>query len=110
MNGVKQSDVRDRRKVHAFCGTVIDLRNVTNIISESNVGVGKGNFKTKYIVTDSGATRHMFHNRDHFTNYRETSDHHVRVANGVLIPVLGIGEVGPLKDVLHVPLFSPSRA
>ena len=62
-----------------------------------------GPFGTKDIVSDSGATRHMSHDRSQFATYGDTSNHFVRVADGTLVPVLGIGNVGPLRDVLHVP-------
>jgi hypothetical protein len=45
----------------------------------------------------------MFCDRSMFSEYREVDNHYVRVANGKLVKVLGIGNVGPLKDVLHVP-------
>ena len=68
---------------------------------------GTGNvprpFGDKDIVSDSGATKHMFHDRDQFSSYRDTENHFVRVAEGTLVPVLGMGDVGPLKGVLHVP-------
>lgn len=60
-----------------------------SIVSDSNVGVGTGAPKFRYIVSDSEATRHMFHNKDHFTKYRETTNHHYKVANGLLFPVFG---------------------
>ena len=55
------------------------------------------------IIADSGATRHMFHDRSLFTEYRTVENHFVRVANGKMVRVHGIGTVGTLKNVLHVP-------
>ena len=44
----------------------------------------------------------MFPNRDQFTIYRLVTGQIVRVANRKLIPVIGIGDVRPLRNVLHV--------
>jgi hypothetical protein len=62
-----------------------------------------GPFGVKEIISDGGATRHMFHNKDHFTEYREVKNMGVRVADGKIVPILGIGRVGPLREVFHVP-------
>ena len=66
------------------------------------VGTVPGPFGVRLTVMDSGATRHMFANKDHFSSYREVTGQFVRVADGKIIPVLGIGTVGPLNEVLHV--------
>jgi hypothetical protein len=57
----------------------------------------------KEIICDGGATKAMFHDIRHFTNYTPLTDCVVRVAEGTVIQVLGTGDVGPLKGVLHVP-------
>jgi hypothetical protein len=54
-------------------------------------------------VADSGATQHMFKNIKSFRNYREVQGYSIKVADGKTVPVLGIGNVGPLRNVLHVP-------
>ena len=69
----------------------------------SGRGIVPGPFGVKDIVSDSGATKHMFHDTNQFSNYVETVNHFVRVADGKLVPVLGVGDVGPLRNVLHVP-------
>ena len=55
------------------------------------------------IISDSGATKPMFSERSVFTNYRIVTGISVRMAGGGLEHVLGIGSVGPLEEVLHVP-------
>jgi len=65
--------------------------------------VPKADFEASDVVADSGATRHMFHDRKHFTNYRVVHGHYIKVADGKVVPAEGIGDVGPLRDVLHVP-------
>ena len=57
----------------------------------------------KEIICDGGATKAMFHDIRHFTNYKKLDNCVVRVAEGTVIQVLGVGDVGPLKGVLHVP-------
>ena len=54
------------------------------------------------IISDSGASKHMFSDRSMFTDYVECSNVFVRVAEGSSAKVLGTGSVGPLKNVLHV--------
>ena len=54
------------------------------------------------IISDSGASRHMFRNVEVFCNYKHVTGMSVRMAEGAVEPVLGIGNVGPLVDVLHV--------
>ena len=55
------------------------------------------------IILDGGAGRHMFANRQVFSNYVSRSDIVVKVASGHQLEVLGVGDVGPLSGVLHVP-------
>jgi hypothetical protein len=55
------------------------------------------------VITDSGASRHMFYDRTLFTEYKPVGNHFVRIANGKVLAVLGIGSIGPLTNVLHVP-------
>ena len=62
-----------------------------------------GPFGRRKAIADSGATKHMFGNKNDFSTYEPTDKHFVRVANGTLQKVLGIGRVGPLEGVLHVP-------
>ena len=57
----------------------------------------------RIIISDSGATKSMFSDRSVFTNYRKLTGVSVRMAGGALTPVFGIGDVGKLKNVLHVP-------
>ena len=73
--------------------TVCDTLSVTSSTLPTNVD----------IISDSGATRHMFCDRTMLSEYREVVNHFVRVANGKLVSVAGIGKVGPLNNVLHVP-------
>ena len=89
----------------AYCFiTIFDCNSKFDAFKDhSGTGRVPGPFGTKDIVADSGATRHMFHDRSQFSTYGDTSNHFVRVADGTLVPVLGIGNVGPLRDVLHVP-------
>ena len=57
----------------------------------------------RMIISDSGATKPMFSDISVFTNYRPVTSVSVRMAGGALERVLGVGDVGPLKEVLHVP-------
>ena len=94
----------DESVVEASGLIVYDMRNVTeDLVAETNVGEAPTPEGDRDTISDSGATRHMFNNRKHFSTYRTATNHHVRVANGKMIPVLGIGKVGPLNEVLHVP-------
>ncbi|NBO67127.1 MAG: hypothetical protein EBU88_20165, partial [Acidobacteria bacterium] len=54
-------------------------------------------------VADSGATQHMFKDIKAFRNYKTVQGYSIKVADGKVVPVLGMGDVGPLKKVLHVP-------
>ena len=45
----------------------------------------------------------MFHDKSQFTTFEPTDNYFVRIANASLQKVLGIGNVGPLVNVLHVP-------
>ena len=56
-------------------------------------------------IFDSGATRHMFNNLAHFSNFQPNTnvDLQVEVAEGSRIPILGKGVVGLLKNVLYIP-------
>ena len=62
-----------------------------------------GTFGRKKAIADSGATKHMSHDKSQFQTYEPTDKHFVRIANSSLQKVLGIGSVGPLQDVLHFP-------
>ena len=77
--------------------------NFNPFVDKSGASRVPGPFGMKEIVSDSGATRHMFHDIKQFSSYREVKNHRVRVADGQTVDVLGIGDVGPLKEVLHVP-------
>ena len=56
----------------------------------------------RIIISDGGATSSMFSDRSLFTNYRPCRNTYVKMAEGTIIEVKGIGDVGKLKDVLHV--------
>ena len=77
--------------------------NFNPFVDQSGASKLPGPFGEKEIVSDSGATRHLFHDIKQFSSYREVRGQRVRVADGQYVDVLGIGDVGPLKDVLHVP-------
>ena len=62
----------------------------------------KWKLKMRLIISDGGASKSMFADRSLFTNYRETTNSFVKMADGTMCRVLGIGDVGKLKDVLHV--------
>ena len=96
------SDVND--DVLAECNVIIhDERPRTSPFSvTAQVSMRTMDAVVKLLVSDSGATKHMFHHRDQFTKYRLVTGQFVLVANGELIPVIGVGDVGPLRNVLHV--------
>ena len=53
-------------------------------------------------ISDSGASKHMFSDKSKFRNYKPCENVSIRVAEGSSARVLGIGDVGPLTNVLHV--------
>ena len=58
------------------------------------------------LILDSGATAHMFNTISFFQNYRvseQPSQHQVRIATGVQIPVLGFGTLPGKHSALYVP-------
>jgi len=84
--------------------TVVEIDNVHDpFAAKVQADVKPGQVEATDIIADSGATRHMFPHIDYFTNYREVKGHFVRVANGKVVPAVGIGDIGPLRNVLHVP-------
>ena len=85
------------------CNVVVFDCNTKFDAFKDHSGTGKvpGPFGEKDIVSDCGPTKHMFHGRDQFSSYRDTENHFVRVAEGTLVPVLGMGDVGPLKGILY---------
>jgi len=56
-------------------------------------------------VIDSGATFHCCKDRAAFTEYRKVN-HRVQIANGQHVRVYGIGTVGSLRNVNHIPDFT----
>ena len=91
------------RQVFEHAGiTVYEVNNrIDPFAAQTNAVDGRRRRKKR--VSDSGATKHMFHDKEEFTNYREVLNQFVKVADGKVVPVMGIGNVGPLKNVLHVP-------
>ena len=55
------------------------------------------------IIFDSGCSRHMFSDYKMFKNLSMDVDLWVKCANGSLTKVLGVGDVGSLRNVLLVP-------
>jgi hypothetical protein len=72
-----------------------NLKNFDPTVNQQGDSRVPGPFGGKKIVSDGGATRHMFHCRKRFRNYRECSNMVVRIADGKTVPILGVGEVGP---------------
>ena len=56
-------------------------------------------------VFDSGATSHVWNHLGHFTSFRRSvgTGLNIRLANGTRVQSAGIGDIGPLKNVLYVP-------
>ena len=56
-------------------------------------------------VFDTGSTAHMWNHMSHFTRYVINTDpnYHTRQADGTIVTILGIGDIGPLTSVLYVP-------
>jgi len=56
-------------------------------------------------IIDSGASQHMFNNLAHVTNFLPNNDASVTVelAEGLVIPIVGKGNVGLLTNVLYTP-------
>ena len=92
---------------YAAVNTVISLRNIVRdpVVRDSVSGVNYALSVSSHrsIIADSGATKSMFSDSSLFTNYRRVTGISVRMAGGALEQVIGMGDVGPLKDVLHVP-------
>ena len=61
------------------------------------------NNEHRMIISDSGATKSMFSDSSVLTNYRRVEGISVLMAGVGLEQVIGMGDVGPLTDVLHVP-------
>jgi len=62
--------------VPAFVGVtqIFDCRTSDPTVDRSGRNRVAGPFGVKEIISDGGATRHMFHNKDHFTEYREVKN------------------------------------
>ena len=92
---------------YAATNTVINLRNIVRdpVVRDPVSGIfhALSVNDQRMIISDSGATKSMFSDSSLFTNYRRAEGISVRMAGGALEQVIGIGDVGPLKDVLHVP-------
>ena len=58
------------------------------------------------VVIDSGASRSMFRDRTHFTDYTPIDNTFVYTANGKPLQVLGRGSIGFIPDCYHVPSLS----
>ena len=56
----------------------------------------------RLIISDGGASKSMFSDRRLFRNYKECDNAFVKMADGTMCRVLGTGDVGKLRDVLHV--------
>jgi len=56
-------------------------------------------------VFDTGSTAHMWNHMGHFTRYVINTDptYHTKQADGTIVNILGIGDIGPLTSVLYVP-------
>jgi hypothetical protein len=80
-----------------------NLKNFDPTLRQDDDRSVPGPFGAKKIVSDGGATRHTFHCRKRFRNYRHCSNMVVRIADGKTVPILGVGDVGPLTNVFHVP-------
>jgi hypothetical protein len=93
---------RERDEEEAMI-TIVDIHNSINPVFSTLQTGPVVHPKDRPIVSDSGATRHMFADKDLFSDYSECKNHFVRVADGKVLPVLGVGSVGPLQRVLHVP-------
>ena len=89
-------------EVH-FAGVTFDLRNKCPDPTTSTQSIlAMHAIPARMIISDSGATKHMFRDRAVFSQYKTVTGVSVRMAGGSLEPVLGIGSVGPLTGVLHV--------
>ena len=93
---------QDESKDPQFVAVIIESR-----VQESLMLIEKSMPPQKYNnpIFDSGATRHMFNNLAHFTDYVPNTNNviQVEVAQGTRIQALGTGNVGPLKNVLYIP-------
>ena len=79
-------------------------------ISESSSILSDPVVSTNELIIDSGCTDHMFNTNVQLTNYSvlPQNSRTVTVANGLLIPVLGVGSCGFLQQVYYVPDLSHS--
>ena len=62
----------------------------------------KWKLNMRLIISDGGASKSMFSDRRLFRNYKECDNAFVKMADGTMCRVLGTGDVGKLRDVLHV--------
>jgi hypothetical protein len=86
---------------------ILELNNKVNPLAQCHHRRGrtsKRKFKQRMriIISDGGATSSMFTDRSLFTHYRECKNTYVKMAEGTMCEVKGIGNVGKLTDVLHV--------
>ena len=58
--------------------------------------------RLRIILSDGGSSKSLFSNKRLFTNYTEVRNSFVKMADGTMCKVLGMGDVGKLRDVLHV--------
>ena len=94
-------------KISTTLRNILELNNKTNPMAKCfhlRGRTSKRKFKQRMriIISDGGATSSMFSDRALFTNYRECKNTWVKMAEGAMCEVKGIGDVGKLKDVLHV--------
>ena len=86
---------------------ILELNNKVNPLAQCyhlRGRTSKRKFKQRMriIISDGGATSSMFTDRSLFTHYRECKNTYVKMVEGTMSEVKGIGNVGKLTDVLHV--------
>ena len=86
----------------SFVGVIIDVNINESLLLLDNTLTPQSSNNP---IFDSGATRHMFNNLAHFSEFVPYSGEgmQVEVAQGARIPVIGTGNVGPLTNVLYIP-------
>ena len=86
------------------------MTRIMSNISETRQILSDPVVNTNELIIDSGCTDHMFNTNVQLTNYSvlPLNSKTVSVANGLLIPVLGSGSCGILKQVYYVPDLSHS--
>ena len=97
---LKTLDITSDELLITFNEEEIDILNKTNEIYANSFTCNSNDALNDGWIVDSGATIHMSNNKSLFTNFRSSNHGNIRIANGELIPIKGLGTI---KIVVKTP-------